>query len=381
MPGATLPNISIILPAVGGDSGIWDDELNAALTLIDAHDHTSGKGLRIVPTAMNLDADVPFGGYTASSVGKLSFTAVTALTSGSKNLFVSAANNELYWRSDRGVNVRLTNGSSLDTSGVAGIVGDYTSAGAAVAYDDATDTYTFKQQSGTWARIACGGLRIAQFNTDESQSVTLYPATALGASYDVTLPAALPVAQTILQMPASGATAFANTGVTSITMATDANVTTSGTGDYKHGDRILEVSIGDALFSMAAEPGTGTLTENLAGDDVYHTLADNGVDTFRVYIPIVGLTTGDRLKSVTVYGSSASEPVIDVIFQSNNLGFPFTLDAYTNTIVADGKTTANIQSPTALNNASLQLRFIKISCAPATADFILYGAFATYDRP
>ena len=36
----TLPNMSLITPTLGGDTGEWDDKINAALALIDAHDHS-----------------------------------------------------------------------------------------------------------------------------------------------------------------------------------------------------------------------------------------------------------------------------------------------------------------------------------------------------
>ena len=54
----TLPNMSLITPTLGGDSGTWDDKINAALGLVDAHDHTSGKGVAIVSAALNINADV-----------------------------------------------------------------------------------------------------------------------------------------------------------------------------------------------------------------------------------------------------------------------------------------------------------------------------------
>lgn len=208
----TLPNMGIILPTLGGDSGTWDDKLNAGLALIDAHDHTSGKGTLVPSAGININADLPFAAHGATGLGQAAFTAVAALVTGSKVLFVNAADNELYWRTNAGTNVKLTNGASINTTLVGGIVGDYASVGAEVAYDDANDRYTFKQQSTKpWARIMCGGVQIAEFNTTESVFTRLVCNAALAASYDITFAAALPGSTTLVQISSAGALSYSNT--------------------------------------------------------------------------------------------------------------------------------------------------------------------------
>lgn len=217
-----LPNMSIELPTLGADNGAWDDKLNAGLTLIDAHDHTSGKGPRVPTAGININADLAFGGFGPTGLGKAAFNAVTALAAGSKTLFVNAADNELYWRTNGGTNVKLTSGTTLNITLVGGIVGDYSSVGAEVAYDDANDLYTFKQQGSPkpWARIASGPVRIFEFNTTESVYVELAVAAALAASYSITLPAALPGATTsLLQITAAGLVSYSNTLASSFTAA------------------------------------------------------------------------------------------------------------------------------------------------------------------
>ena len=52
----TLPTVSI---TVGPE---WATLLNAALTDIDAHDHTSGKGVKITPAGLNINADLELNG-------------------------------------------------------------------------------------------------------------------------------------------------------------------------------------------------------------------------------------------------------------------------------------------------------------------------------
>jgi len=260
MPGSVLPNMSIVLPSLGGDAGIWDDEINAALTILDAHDHTSGKGPRVPTAGLNINADLTFAGFTATNLGKIAFSTIAAPSSGSKNLFVNTADNELYWRTNGGTNVKLTNGTSINTTLVGGIVGDYSSVGAEVAYDDANDRYTFKQQ-GTkpWARIACGPVRIFEFNTTESVFVELAVAAALGASYTVTYPAALPGSTSLVTIDSSGNLIYTRSPtIDNLTVATGGAVTLSGTTTISVGGTSTLTGAVTASSSVTAASFTST---------------------------------------------------------------------------------------------------------------------------
>jgi hypothetical protein len=201
----TLPNMGLVTPTPAGDSGTWDDKINACFALVDAHDHTpAGNGVPITAAALDIDDDVSFSGHTLTSLGKISFSTIAAPSTGSKNLFVNTADNELYWRTNAGTNVKLTSGASINTTLVGGIVGDYTSVGASVAYIDADATYTFKDQNGKWARSASGPVRLYEFNTTESVYVELAAPAALAVSYTVTFPTGAPAATTTLKMDSSG---------------------------------------------------------------------------------------------------------------------------------------------------------------------------------
>lgn len=206
MPGPILPNTGIQIPSVGADIGVWDDILNNCWENYDEHDHTPGKGLRIPSAALNINADVAWGGKAINALGKAAFAAIAPLAAGSITLFVSNADNELYWRTSAGVNVKLTLGTSINTTLVGGIVGDYTAVGAEVAFDDGNDRYTFKQQGApkTWARIACGDVRIYETGTSESVYVGHKAPAALAASYDVTWPVAAPASSAFMMMDAAG---------------------------------------------------------------------------------------------------------------------------------------------------------------------------------
>lgn len=206
----TLPNMGLITPTLGADRGLWDDKINAIFALIDAHDHTAGKGALITVGALDIDDDLALGGFGFDNVGHVDFDEVTALSAGAQILFVSSADSELYWRTAAGVNVQLTDGASLNTSLVGGILGDYTAVGAELAFVDVDEGYTFLDQNDDWAHIECGDLRLHEHGTADADYIAI-KAPALSAPYTLTLDDALPVADAFLIVDDAGNITYANT--------------------------------------------------------------------------------------------------------------------------------------------------------------------------
>lgn len=289
----TLPNANIVLPTRGAPgSGLWADAIDAALTIIDGMDHTPGKGPRIPTAGININGDLTFSSlYAPTNLARLSFASITALSSNNKSLFVSSADNELYWRSNAGTNVKMTLAGALNVAAfTGGIGGDYAAVGAAVAFDDAGDRYTFKQQSpGNWARLASGDVRLFETGTTESVFVGLAAPAALAGSYTITMPLAAPGSTSLVQMDSSGVLTASNTtiggtpnftgavtmastlgvtglatvggtlGVTGlitatagVTAAANQHVTVSGTGLFKHGTKTLSIH---GCYFQANTPG------------------------------------------------------------------------------------------------------------------------------
>ena len=58
---STTSNMALILPTPGERLGpTWASDLNTALTLVDEHDHTSGKGKTWGVSSFTIDADVNY---------------------------------------------------------------------------------------------------------------------------------------------------------------------------------------------------------------------------------------------------------------------------------------------------------------------------------
>lgn len=227
----TLPNTGIVLPTRGAPgSGLWADAIDAALTLIDALDHTPGKGARIPTAGLNINADLTFSGlYAPTNLNRITFSSVAALSSNNKSLFVNTSDNELYWRSNSGSNVKITSGAALNVAAfTGGIAGDYTAVGAQVAFDDAGDRYTFKQNGATgWARLASGDVRLFETGTSETVFVGLAAPSALAASYTVTMPLAAPGSTSLVQMDSGGVLTASNTVANAVTLSSSLSVGTT----------------------------------------------------------------------------------------------------------------------------------------------------------
>lgn len=248
----TLPNMSLTVPVRGASgSGHWADTLDQDLALLDAHDHSSGKGALVRTAGIGINADLSFGSsWAATALNRVTFSSVAPVAA-NKSLFVSSTDDELYWRSAAGANVKVTDASSLNVAAfTGGFGGDYTAVSAEAAYDDANLRYTFKQGGGSlWARMASGEVRILETSSSESVYVGLAAPAALAGSYTMAWPLAL---------PASGVQAFTvdNLGVgafgASFSLAVNNSVTVSGTGVYKHGTKTLVMSYASVVGATTA---------------------------------------------------------------------------------------------------------------------------------
>lgn len=380
----TLPNTGVITPTLGGDAGTWDDKNNAAWGNYDEHDHTTGNGVRITTAAINIDADLTFGGiYAPTNLHRLTFASIVALSSNNKSLFVNTADNELYWRSNAGTNVKLTAGNALNVAAFTGGFGSgYTSASAAADYDDSTEQYTFKQSAGgNWSRLGVGGIRLYEFGTSETLRVGLLAPAALASSYDITLPSAPPASTQLVQMSSSGDVSVSNTVANTVTFSSlitassgitcgsNQNVTISGTGEIKHGDRVLSTS---AL--MGNVDGNAGWVANTAGSMLA------GLNSGILYVPLT-LKVGDRIKSVSylISGSGTSDLGVSVVVLSSSMGQTVIgTTTHTNIPIPPWTTgTINVTDTTLGTNESAFISFAPDANGGAHVASIL----VTYDRP
>ena len=301
------PYMNLTLPTKGGDAGTWDTILNDALEAIDAHNHTTGNGRPIPSAGIGINADLTIAGYRLTNVDGVSMINRGALLStGACEFFAFGGN--AYFRSAGGLNVQITNGGALNMTTVGGIAGDYTSVSAEVAYSDAADSYTFKQQVGAgarqYARMGSADVRLYEYKAHPTAGpptnfVGLASPTGLAASYTLTMPAALPGATSLALVAASGAVSATNTVPNLVTfsagatMAAGQNITVSGAGEYKHGDKVRVIPPVGALVSSFTYGAGGYMVSTGGG-------------SLALGIP---MEENERIKSITfaVYGDSSAD--------------------------------------------------------------------------
>lgn len=359
----TLPNMGLVQPTPKGDSGAWDDTINDDLETIDAHRHEAGNGLRIRPAGMDINADLTFNSlYAPKDLHRITFASIVALTSNNKSLFVNTSDNELYWRSNTGTNVKLTAGNALNVAAFTGGFGaGYTSASAAADYDDSTEQYTFKQAAaGNWARLGVGGIRLYEFGGAATTRVGLLSPAALASSYDVTFPAALPGSTSLVQMSSAGVLTASNV------LAANQSITVSGTGEYKHGTKTLHVPVYAPVAPALVTPSATLATPSLG------------------FVAPVSLTIGDRIIAirVVVRDSATGPTTLRARLFEAVWGSPFSSLATSGTSSGTGAIqTLTISSLTTIVSSASTFAVSVDNNGVGSASCSVYAIEVDYDRP
>lgn len=115
---AQTPNMGITKPTPGVTAGPqWAQMLNDAIDKIDAHDHSSGKGAKVGPSGLNINADLNFGGNNATTIRSARLSSQGgALTGGGEAGEIYNVGGNLYWTNGSGAAVQITSGSSVVSS-------------------------------------------------------------------------------------------------------------------------------------------------------------------------------------------------------------------------------------------------------------------------
>ena len=216
--------MGLVYPVDHMSLDVWGALVNAALAIVEEHDHSPGNG-NLVPTAgLSIDADLAFNNNAATGLLALEFTQNTAaaVAGFAGAFFINSVDHNLYYRTTTGSNVQVTNGAALNVAAfTGGIGGDYAAVGALLSFDDATDSYWLQQQlvAGlrAWAGMRVGNVDIYQQAASITNRVRLNSPAALAASYALTLPAALGAGTLALQVSNAGVMTLSNSFASKVT--------------------------------------------------------------------------------------------------------------------------------------------------------------------
>lgn len=115
---STTNFLGLTLPTVSQSLGpLWAEQINEAFQVIDAHDHTSNKGVRIPSAGLNINAELDFNSNAACNLTQLKLISNNGTLTGATNAnstYVSSGN--LYFTNSSGTAVQLTDGGSVVTS-------------------------------------------------------------------------------------------------------------------------------------------------------------------------------------------------------------------------------------------------------------------------
>jgi hypothetical protein len=387
--GTTTAQMGLSKPTLGGDSGSWDDQLNSSLDLIDTHTHVSGQGARIPAAGLNITSDLTFAGTAALTNAKaVGFTAQSAYTV-ARSLFVRSSDNELMWRSHAGADIQITSGATLNLSLVGGIGGDYAAAGASFYYDDANEVYRALNAAplpNDWARVAMGDLDLYENGSGITTRVRLSSPAALAGSYALTFPAALPAATRVLQVSSAGAIsaggAIASDGLITasagLTAGVDQHVTVSGTGIFKHGDKVVQIPM---IEGRPTPNGGNEWTGLVATTNALCWATPTGANN-DVWFP-VSLPVGARIKTViAVIQDTAGANTLTMALYETNATADTTTSVGSGSSSGDGTVQAistGAITVTIITNRTYHVR-VRNNSATTTTHRI-FGVQVTYDQP
>ncbi len=180
---AFTANMNLDLPVVSTTLGPeWANLLNAALQVIDEHDHSNGKGVTVKTAGIEINADLDFGSFSAFGLKSLKLvTQLSTLTGPTNAQSIYSVNGDLYYTSGSGTAVQLTAGGSIiptpsavDSIPYVNIASDTTISPASTDVLLAVDTTASRTITLPAASaVAAGRLYVVKDRTGNSETNTI----------------------------------------------------------------------------------------------------------------------------------------------------------------------------------------------------------------
>lgn len=158
------PFMNLDLPTPSVTLGpAWASQLNVALTTIDEHDHSNGKGTTVKTAGIEINANLDFNDFTLFGLQSVKLSTLGATLSGpthAQSLF--SYNGDLYFTAGNGTPVQLTTGASIVATPSSVVSVDYTPISASTTTVSSTGT-----------------LVLYSINTDAARTINLPAASAV----------------------------------------------------------------------------------------------------------------------------------------------------------------------------------------------------------
>lgn len=137
---STTPNMNLDLPVVSSTAGPeWATKNNTALSTVDRHDHTPGKGVQVPAAGINIDNTLSANSNTINELRSTQYNSQSSNLRGAAEAnSVHVKDGDLWYTNSSGTAVQVTSGNSVvaaaSTNTPAGIVLPYAGTSAPAGY-------------------------------------------------------------------------------------------------------------------------------------------------------------------------------------------------------------------------------------------------------
>lgn len=205
------PNMGLTVGVVGQEPGPnWADDINASMTLIDAHDHTPGNGVQITPNGMNINGNLTFNGFSLTSLATLLFSVQSADPSSNYAAYTKGV--DLYYKDGNGNVIQIT--ASGGVAGSPGSISGLTSP-ASASFVSGGGTFVWQQATSTAANMDAATLIIrypGSYPSPAGNYIALQAPSSLATGYAITLQNATPASSGAFWVESTaGAMSYVNT--------------------------------------------------------------------------------------------------------------------------------------------------------------------------
>lgn len=202
---STTPNMSLTLPEVLVTSGpTYATQINTALDVVDDHDHSTGKGKKITPSGLNINADLTLANNALTN------TKLVQLTTQASVAVLGAIykqGDDLYYRDGSNNEVRLTLGGNVNVSATGAFTG--LTAPASAAYTPVASTFSYLSNATTYAKQSIGDLSVySRAGAIGTVQAVTFKADVATTAYDFIMPLTSPTANQMIRMDGSNPAKF-----------------------------------------------------------------------------------------------------------------------------------------------------------------------------
>ncbi len=204
--------MSLVVPVPTVDIGPdWASNINASLTILDAHTHNPGSGVPITPTGLNINGDLTFLGNNATVLRSVRWTNQLAVLTDPTDLtcaYSSGTDGDLYYNDLNGNNIRMTlNGApNSGTGNISGLPSTPTGS-AGIGWQNGASTFQFLNDAGTsGANIDAASYVFrypGSYPSPSGNYIILQAPSSLASGYSLTLPA-LPAQTNVVSLGTTG---------------------------------------------------------------------------------------------------------------------------------------------------------------------------------